>query len=167
MRTVTMKGEKLTLLGDDIKTGAKAPGFEVIANDLKDVSLDDYKGKVKVIASVPSLDTPVCDLEIKRFNDEAAKLAKDLVIMFISMDLPFAQKRFCGDNNIKKVKTFSDHRDADFGAKFGVLVKELRLLSRAVFVIDRDDNVIYTEYVPELTKHPDYDAALGAIKKAI
>ena len=164
---VTMKGSPLTLMGNGLKAGDRAEDFKVLSNDLREVALNGLKGKVKVIASVPSLDTPICDLEIKRFNDEAAKLSKDLLIVFISMDLPFAQKRFCHDNGIKKVKTFSDHRDADFGLKFGVLIKELRLLSRAVFILDRDNTVKYAEYVSELGSHPDYDKVLSELKKVL
>ena len=166
-KAVTVKGNPMTLVGDALKVGQKAPGFTASDADLKPVSSLDLKGKIKLIASVPSLDTPICDLEIKRFNDEAAKLSKDLVILFISMDLPFAQKRFCHDNDIKKVKTLSDHKAADFGVKFGVLIKELRLLSRAIFILDKEDKVAYAEYVPELASHPDYDKALGALKKVL
>jgi thiol peroxidase len=166
-KAVTIKGNPMTLVGQEVKTGQSAPEFNAVNSDLKDVSLSTFKGKVKLIASVPSLDTPICDLEIKRFNDEAAKLSKDLIILFVSTDLPFAQKRFCSDNKIKKVKTLSDHKDADFGEKFGVLIKELRLLSRAIFVLDRDDKVTYVEYVPELSSHPSYEAALDALKKVV
>ena len=127
---VTAKGDPLTLLGEEIKTGQDAPDFKVLDADLKEAGLDNYKYKIKFIASVPSLDTPVCDLQIKRFNDEAANISKDISIIFISMDLPFAQKRFCQEYSIKKVKTYSDHRDADFGLKYGVLIKELRLLEK-------------------------------------
>lgn len=164
---ITMKGSSLMLLGGEIKTGQEAKNFKALDQGLKEVSLDSFKGKIKLIASVPSLDTPVCDTEIKRFNDEATKLSKDLVIIFISMDLPFAQKRFCQMNSINKVKTLSDHRDADFGMKYGVLIKELRLLARALFIIDRSDIIRYVQLVPELSSPPDYDAALKALKKVI
>lgn len=160
---VTVKGKPLTLIGDEMKAGQKAPVFAVLDHDLNPVDSSKFTGKVRVIASVPSLDTPICDLEIKRFNDEVASLG-DTVVIFVSMDLPFAQKRFCGEFDIKKVKTFSDHKDADFGQKYGVLIKELRLLARAIFIIDSKDTVRYVEYVKELTSHPDYDAALKAIK---
>jgi len=163
----TVKGNPVTLLNQEIKIGQEAPDFKVLGPDLNEVILEKFKNKIKLIASVPSLDTPVCDLEIKRFNDEAAKLSKDLVIIFISMDLPFAQKRFCQAYDIKKVKTFSDHKDGDFGKKYGVLIKELRLLSRAIFILDKDDKVRYAEYVKELTSHPDYESALSALKKLI
>ena len=164
---VTVKGNPVTLVGEDIKTGQKAQDFKALNTALEEVRLSSFKDKIKLIASVPSLDTPVCDLEIKRFNDEAAKLSKDLVIIFISMDLPFAQKRFCQANDIKIVKTLSDHRDADFGRKFGVLIKELRLLARAIFILDKDDVIKYIQVVPELSSPPDYDAALLALKNII
>jgi len=162
-----MKGNPVTLLGEEAKLGQKAQDFKALNTNMEEVLLSSFKNKIKLIASVPSLDTPVCDLEIKRFNDEALKLSKDLVIIFISMDLPFAQKRFCQANNIKIVKTVSDYRDADFGQKFGVLIKELRLLARAIFILDKDDIVKYIQVVPELSSHPDYDAALLALKNII
>jgi len=163
--TVKVKGNPVTLIGEETKTGQKAVDFNVLNTDLGEVLFSSFKNKIKLIASVPSLDTPVCDLEIKRFNDEASRLSKDLVIMFISMDLPFAQKRFCQANEIKIVKTFSDHRYADFGQKFGVLIKELRLLARAIFIIDKNDIIKYIQIVPELTSSPDYDQALSALKR--
>ena len=164
---VKVKGSPVTLIGEEIKTGQSARDFKVLNTNMEEVTLSGFKNKIKLIASVPSLDTPVCDLEIKRFNDEAAKLSKDLVIIFISMDLPFAQKRFCQANDIKIVKTLSDHRDADFGRKFGVLIKELRLLARAIFILDKDDVIKYIQVVPELSSPPDYDAALLALKNII
>ena len=164
---VTLKGSPVTLIGDEVLAGQKANDFKVLDNELKEKVLSDFKGKIKLIASVPSLDTPVCDTEIKRFNDEASKLSKDLAIIFISMDLPFAQKRFCQEFEINKIKTLSDHRDASFGTNYGVLIKELRLLARAVFLIDKDDNVTYVEYVKEVAMPPNYDAALGALKNII
>ena len=164
---VTLQGNPVTLLGGQIKVGDKTPGFTVLNQSLEAVSSEEFAGKIRVIAAVPSLDTPICDSSIKRFNDEAAGLSKDVVILFISMDLPFAQKRFCQDNDIKKVKTLSDHKDADFGEKFGVLIKELRLLARAIFVVDKDDIVQYVEYVKEIAMPPDYAAALNAIKELI
>ncbi|MFA6078796.1 MAG: thiol peroxidase [Candidatus Omnitrophota bacterium] len=161
---VTLKGNPVTLVGDEVKTGQKAKDFIVLDHDLKEKRLSDFKGKIKLIASVPSLDTPVCDSEIKRFNDEASKVSKDLVIIFISMDLPFAQKRFCQEFEINKIKTFSDHKDADFGTNYGVLIKELRLLARAIFLLDKEDNVKYVEYVKEVSMPPNYDAAINAIR---
>jgi thiol peroxidase len=164
---VTMKGNPLTLLGEEVKAGQKARDFKALDSNLKEKSLADFKGKIKLIASVPSLDTPVCDSEIKRFNDEASKLSKELAIIFISMDLPFAQKRFCQEFDINKVKTLSDHREGDFGIKYGVLIKELRLLARAIFIIDRDDNIKYVEYVKEAGSPPDYNGALKALEAII
>lgn len=161
---VTLKGNPVTLIGDEVKAGQKAPEFRALDSELKEVTLAIFKNKIKIIAAVPSLDTPVCDLQIKRFNDEAAGLSKEIAIIFISMDLPFAQKRFCQAYDIKKVKTLSDHRDADFGVKYGVLIKELRLLARAIFLIDKDDTVRYVEYVKEIGMPPDYEAALKAVK---
>lgn len=164
---VTVKGNPVTLSGEEVKTGQKAQDFKALNTGLEEVVLSGFKNKIKLIASVPSLDTPVCDLEIKRFNDEAAKLSKDLAIIFISMDLPFAQKRFCQANEIKAVKTLSDHRDADFGLKFGVLIKEMRLLARAIFILDKDDIIRYVQIVPELSSPPDYDRALEALKSVV
>ena len=164
---VKVKGSPVTLIGEEIKIGQNAQDFKVLNTNLEEVRLSSFKNKIKLIASVPSLDTPVCDLEIKRFNDEAAKLSKDLVIIFISMDLPFAQKRFCQANDIKIVKTLSDHRDADFGQKFGVLIKELRLLARAIFILDKADVIRYVQIVPELSSPPDYERALEALKAVV
>ena len=161
---VTVEGNPLTLIGEELKVGQKAPEFRVLDGDLNEVVSDKFKGKIKLIASVPSLDTPICDLQIKRFNDEASQVSKDVVIIFVSADLPFAQKRFCKAYDIKKVKTLSDYRDGDFGEKYGVLIKELKLLSRAIFIVDKEDNIRYVEYVNELTQHPDYDSALEALK---
>ncbi|NQS90075.1 thiol peroxidase [Patescibacteria group bacterium] len=161
---VTLNDEAVTLIGNEIKIDEQVPDFRVLDKDLKEVSLENFKGKTKLIATVPSLDTPVCDLEIKRFNDEAAKTSKDLIIIFISMDLPFAQKRFCQEYNIKKVKTFSDYKEADFGQNYGVLIKELRLLARAIFIVDKDNILKYAEYVNEITSPPNYEAALKALE---
>lgn len=164
---VTLKGNPVTLVGEEAKVGQKAPNFKVVDQNMAEKTLDDFKGKIKLIASVPSLDTPVCDTEIKRFNDEASKLSKELAIIFISMDLPFAQKRFCQEFDINKVKTLSDHRDASFGVSFGVLIKELRLLARAIFILDKTDTIRYVEYVKEVGMPPDYNAALAALKKVL
>ena len=163
---VTFQGNPLTLLGEEIRVGQKAPGFTVLDSGLQEVSLESFVGKVKLIASVPSLDTPVCDIEIKRFNEEAAKISEEVVVLFISMDLPFAQQRFCQSFDITRVKTLSDHRTADFGTKYGVLIKELRLLSRAIFIIDKGDMISYVEYVKEIADQPDYDRALESLKKS-
>lgn len=164
---VTIKGNPLTLVGDPVAVDSKAPSFKILSHDLEEKTLADFKGKVKLIASVPSLDTPVCDTEIKRFNDEASKVSKDVVIIFVSMDLPFAQKRFCQEFDIDNVKTLSDHRDASFGTGYGVLIKELRLLARAIFIVDKTDTVRYVQLVKELSSPPDYDAALAALKAVV
>ncbi|MBU1894991.1 MAG: thiol peroxidase, partial [Candidatus Omnitrophica bacterium] len=160
----TINGDSLTLVGEEIKIGQYAPRFIVRDANLSEKGLENFKDKIKLIASVPSLDTPVCDLQIKRFNDEAVSMSKDIQIIFISMDLPFAQKRFCQTYNIKNVKVFSDHKDANFGINYGVLIKELRLLSRAVFIIDMNDVVRYSQYVKEVSLPPDYADVLKALK---
>jgi thiol peroxidase len=162
---VTMKGDPLTLLGEEVKAGDKAPDFTVLDNDLQPVTLSDFKGKVLVLCAVPSLDTSVCDMEIKRFNEEAKKLDPTVAILAISMDLPFAQKRWCGASDVKKVQTASDHRDASFGEAYGVLIKELRLLARSVFVVDKEGVVQHAQIVPEVVNEPDYDAALEVVGK--
>ena len=163
-RTITMKGNPLTLVGNEVIVGQPAPDFEVIANDMSSVKLSSFKGKVCIICSVPSLDTSVCDMETRRFNEEAGKLGSDVVVLTISMDLPFAQKRWCGAVGINNVQTLSDHREASFGKGYGVLIKELRLLARAVFVLDRDGIIRYIQIVNELTNEPDYEAVLDAAK---
>ena len=162
---VTMKGQSLTLLGDEVKEGQKAPDFEVVAEDLSTVSLSSFSGKSCIISSVPSLDTPTCDIQTRRFNEEAEKLGEDVVVLTISMDLPFAQKRWCGAAGVKNVKTLSDHRDASFGTAFGILIKQLRLLARAVFVVDKQSVLRYIQIVPELTNEPDYEDVLNAVKE--
>ena len=163
---ITFKGNSLTLIGPEIKVGDKAPNFVVIAKDLSPVTLESSRGKARLISVVPSLDTPVCDQQTRRFNEEAAELPGNLEILTISMDLPFAQNRFCSTAGIDKVKTGSDHREASFGQAYGVLIKELRLLSRSIFVIDKDDTVRHVEIVKEVTTHPNYEAALEAARKA-
>ena len=162
---ITMKGNPLTLTGDELKVGDAAPDFEVLDNDLLPVKLSSFRGKVCIISSVPSLDTPVCDMETRRFNEEAGKLGPDVVILIISMDLPFAQKRWCGAAGVDRVTTLSDHRYAAFGEAYGVLIKELRLLARAVFVVDREGSIQYIQLVKELTEEPDYEPALVAVRK--
>jgi thioredoxin-dependent peroxiredoxin len=164
---VTFQGNPLTLLGKEVKAGDKAPAFQALDNGLSPVGLDAYQGKVVIISSVPSLDTPVCDLETRRFNEEAANLGKDIVILTVSMDLPFAQARWCGAAGVKHLTTLSDHKDAGFGTAYGLLIKELRLLARAVLVVDRKGEVRYVELVKEITHEPDYDAALNAAKACL
>ena len=161
---ITMKGQPLTLLGKEVKVGEPAPDFEALNNDLSPVKLSSFRGKVCIISSVPSLDTPVCDTMTRRFNQEAVNLGDDVVVLTISMDLPFAQTRWCGAADVKNVQTLSDHRDASFGNAFGVLIKELRLLARAIFVVDEEGIVRYVQIVNELTNEPDYEAVLQAVK---
>jgi thiol peroxidase len=163
-RTVTMKGKPLTLLGKELKVGDAAPDFEVVANDMSPVKLSSFKGKVCIICSVPSLDTSVCDIETRRFNEEAGKLGSDVTVLTISMDLPFAQKRWCGAAGVKNVQTLSDHRASSFGNAYGVLIKELRLLARAVFVVDKNGTIRYIQIVNEVASEPNYEAVLEAIK---
>ena len=162
---VTMKGNPITLVGPEIRVGDRAPNFEVVAGDLSQVTLGRSQGKVRLISVVPSLDTPVCDQQTRRFNEEAAKLPGNVAVLTISMDLPFAQKRFCSTAGITKVQTLSDHRAASFGQAYGTLIKELRLLARAIFVVDSSGTVRHVEYVKEVTSHPNYDAALEAVRK--
>lgn len=162
---VTMKGNPLTLVGSKIQVGDKAPDTVLLNNDLEPVNLSDYRNQICVISSVPSLDTPVCDMETQRFNQEAESLGQDVKIFTVSMDLPFAQKRWCGAAGVDHVVTLSDHRDAAFGKAYGVLIKELRLLARAVFIIDREGVIRYIQLVKELTQEPDYDAVLSALKE--
>jgi thiol peroxidase len=162
---ITMKGNPLTLIGRLPEVGQSAPDFEVLDNNLTPVKLSSFKGKICIIASVPSLDTPICDIETRRFNTEAANLSADVVILTISMDLPFAQKRWCGAAGIDKVITLSDHRNAEFGAAFGTIIKELRLLARAVFVVDKNGIVKLVQLVKEVAQEPDYAAVLAAVKQ--
>jgi thiol peroxidase len=165
---VTMSGKPVTLLGHALKVGDKAADFTVVANDLSTVRFSKIsKGKVTLISVVPSLDTPVCDLQTTRFNEEASKLGSDLEVITISMDLPFAQKRWCVTRGIDKIHVFSDHRDASFGISYGVLMKEPRLLARSIFVVDKKGTIRYRELVKEVTNHPNYDAALAAVKELL
>jgi|SRR5579875_3572972 len=163
---VTMRGNPVTLLGPEIKAGQQAPGFSAVGKGLAPLNLGQFKGKVKIICSVPSLDTPVCDAETRRFNEEASKLPADVQILTISMDLPFAQARWCGAAGVDKVTTASDYKTREFGEKYGTLMKETGLLCRAVFVVDKNDRVVYSEYVGEVANHPNYEAALEAARKA-
>ena len=164
---ITFKGNPMTLVGNEVKVGQKAPDFKLTANDLSEVTLKSSAGKVRVVSVVPSVDTPVCDLQTKRFNDEASKLGDKAAIITVSLDLPFAQKRWCGAASATKVQLLSDYKDHSFGVAYGTRIKELGLLTRAVFVIDSNDQVQYVEYVKEVTEHPNYDAAIAAAKKFI
>ncbi len=160
---ITFQGNPMTLVGTINRIGMPAPDFTVVKNDLTPAKLSDYLGKKVLISVVPSLDTGVCDLQTKRFNTEASNLP-NVQILTISMDLPFAQARWCGAAGVKNLVTLSDYRDADFGLKYGLLIKELRLLTRAVLAVDETGKLIYQEIVPEVTNHPNYEAALAAVK---
>ncbi len=164
---ITMKGKPLTLVGPELRVGDSAPDFVVVANDLSDFRFAALQGQVCVLASVPSLDTPVCDLETRRFNDEAAGLGAGVKLLTISMDLPFAQKRWCGAAGVANLQTYSDHREASFGMAYGVLIKELRLLARAVFVVDRGGKLQHVQLVPELASEPDYEAVLQTVRRLL
>jgi len=166
-RTVTMKGKPLALAGAALEAGDRMPDVTLTGNDLAPVALASLKGRVLVLSSVPSLDTPVCAIETRRFNQEAAALGDGVRIVTVSMDLPFAQKRWCGAEGIDRVLTLSDHRDAAFGRAFGVLLADLRLLARCVWVVDREGVVRYVQLVPEIASEPDYAAVLAAAKKLL
>lgn len=161
---VTFKGNPLTLIGPELKAGDKAPEFKALAKDLSEVSLASTKGKTRLISVVPSLDTPVCEMQTKRFNEEASKFPSQIAVLAVSVDLPFAQNRFCSAAKAEKIQCLSDHREVSFGKAYGVLIKELRLLARAVFIVGPDDKIQYAEYVKEVTQHPDYEKALQALK---
>ena len=159
----TLKGNPLTLVGPELKAGDKAPDFACVDTALQTVDLAKTGARVRIFSVVPSLDTPVCDAQTKRFNDEAAKLST-VDIYTISMDLPFAQKRWCGAFGVDNVRMLSDHRDASFGSSYGTLIKELRIESRAIFVVDGAGQVRYAEYVKEVADHPNYDNVLNVVK---
>lgn len=162
-----MKGNPVTLVGNILKIGDNVSDFTVLTSGLAPKRLADFEGKVKLISVTPSLDTPVCDAQLHWFNEEAAKQPGDVVVINVSMDLPFAIKRFCATEDIDRVETLSDHRDASFGNAFGVLMKELRLLARSLFVVDRENVVRYIQIVPEQTEEPNYEEALEALKKVL
>ena len=165
-RQVTkMGGNPVTLVGPELKVGDTAPGFTVLDNGLEPKSLKDFQGRIKIISVVPSLDTKVCDMQTRRFNEIAAGFSDDIVVLTISMDLPFAQERWCGAAGVDRVVTLSDHRDASFGESYGLLIKELRLLNRAVLIIDAEDILRYIQVVEENHELPDYDSALEALKE--
>lgn len=163
---ITFKGNPMTLVGSEVKPGDNAPDFRLTANDMSDKTLADYKGKKVVLNVVPSLDTPVCDLQTRRFNQEAAKLGPDTLILTVSKDLPFAQKRWCAAAGAQNVVTLSDYKHQNFGQQYGLLIKELGLLARAVLVIDQQGKVKYVQLVKEVATEPNYDQALAQIKAA-
>jgi len=160
-----MRGNPLTLIGPELKAGDAAPDFHTVDVGLKPVTLKDTGSHVRIISVIPSLDTPVCDAQTKRFNEEAAKMS-NVDIITVSMDLPFAQKRWCGAFGVDKVKMLSDHVDGSFGSSYGTLIKELRIESRAIFVVDPENKIRHAEYVKEVADHPDYEAALSAARSA-
>ncbi|MBK9167485.1 MAG: thiol peroxidase [Bryobacterales bacterium] len=162
---ISMKGNPLTLLGPELKPGDPTPDFSVVDGSLAGVNLEGTGNNVRIFSVVPSLDTPVCDLQTKKFN-EAANSLPGVDILTVSMDLPFAQKRWCGAFGVDRVKMLSDHRDGSFGLAFGTLIKDLRIECRAIFVVDQNNVVRHVEYVKEVAEHPDYDAALAAAKAA-
>ncbi len=164
---ITFKGNPFTLLGPELKVGDKAPDFTVVDNGLAPVTLASHTGKIRIISAVPSLDTPVCDTETRRFNQEAASLPENVVVLTVSMDLPFAQKRWCGAAGIDRVTTLSDYQERSFAGAYGVLIKELKLLARAVFIVDARDTIRYIQIVPEVTSEPDYAAVLAAVKSLL
>jgi|ERR1019366_2564174 thiol peroxidase len=161
----TLKGNPLTLVGPELKAGDAAPDFNVVDVGLKAVTLKDTGSRVRIVSVIPSLDTPVCDAQTKRFNEEAANLP-DVDMITVSMDLPFAQKRWCGAFAVDKVKMLSDHKDGSFGSNYGTLIKELRIESRAIFVLGADNRIRYVEYVKEVADFPNYDTALAAARSA-
>jgi len=163
---VTFKGNPLTLVGPEVQVGSAAPDFKVIDGGLAEVTLKSSAGKVRLISVVPSLDTPVCDTQTRKFNEAAAKLPGKVAVLTVSLDLPFAQKRFCSTAGIEKIQVLSDHRAKSFGENYGVLIKELQLLARAIFVVGADDKVKYVQVVKEVTDQPDYDKALNAATTA-
>lgn len=164
---ITLEGEPVTLIGNRVQAGQPAPDFIAIGQDLSPVPFSSFRGKPCVISSVVSLDTSVCDAQTRRFNQEATALGDDVEVITISMDLPFAQERWCGAQGVDRVTVLSDHRDASFGVGYGVLIKDLRLLARAIFVVDREGNTCYKQLVQEITDEPDYDEALGAVRRLI
>lgn len=166
-RTVTMKGNPLKLTGNVLKIGEAAPDFTAVGLDLQPKRLSDFAGKVRILSAVSSLDTGICDTETRKFNEIAAGLGDDIAIITLSVDLPFAQKRWCGAAGVDKVTLLSDHREVDFGKKYGVLVKDLRILARSLFVVDKDGVLRYVQLVPEIGQEPNYDEVVAAAKKLV
>jgi thiol peroxidase len=161
---ITFKGGPLTLVGPELKVGQKAPDAVLTANDLSAVQISSFAGKIVVLSCVPSLDTPVCDIQTRKFNEKAGQMGGEVVVLTVSMDLPFAQKRWCGAAGVECVKTLSDYKGAQFASAYGLLIKELHLVARAVIVLDKQQVIRYIQIVPEVTTEPDYDAVLQAVK---
>lgn len=166
-RIVHFKGSPLTLVGSPVKQGAAAPSFKVISQDLKEVTLADFKGKIKILTSFPSLDTPVCDMQVREFNKKASDISTDVAIIGISKDLPFAQARFCQDHDIKNISVLSDYKTSSFGINYGLLIKEWNLLARSVIIVDKNDIVRYVQIVDELTMPPNYNDVLNNLKDVL
>jgi thiol peroxidase len=166
-RTVTFKGARLNLIGKRLKEGRRAPDFKLISQDLKEITLSDFDGKIKVINFFPSLDTPVCDLQVKEFNKKAAGLSPDVVVIGISKDLPFAQARFCSVNEIKNEIVLSDYRFSSFGLNYGVLIKELNLLARGSLIIDQNRKLRYIQLVDEITHSVDFDTVFNKLQEVL
>lgn len=167
MAKAAFKGNPITLIGNEVKVGDSAPDFKANKTLVEEVSLENYSGKVKLISVVPSLDTGVCDAQTRRFNEEASKLGDNVVILTVSVDLPFAQSRWCGAAGVDKVVTLSDYKNRSFGEAYGVYIKEFGLLMRSIFVVDANNKVAYVEYLGEMTEHPNYEAAIEAVKKLV
>jgi thiol peroxidase len=165
--SVTFKGSPQTLLGPELGKGDRAPDFVLVGNDLKDLDSASFAGRVLVLSVVPSVDTSVCATQTRTFNRAAVGLSDDVVVLSVSMDLPFALARFCGAEGIERVITASDYKYRSFGEAYGVYINELGLLARAVFVVDREGQIVHAQYVPEITQEPDYDAALAAVKESL
>ncbi|MCC3376371.1 thiol peroxidase [Cohnella sp. REN36] len=163
----TFKGNPITLIGPELKSGDQAPDFQLNKNLLETVSLKDYAGKVKLISVVPSIDTGVCDAQTRRFNEEASKLGDGVVVLTVSADLPFAQARWCGAAGVDRVVMLSDYKDNNFGKAYGVLIKEFGLDLRSIFVVDANDKITYVEVLKEMTEHPDYEAAVAAVRQLV
>jgi len=166
-KSVTMNGDELTLLGDGVDVGDMMPDCELTGKDLQPVKLSSFSGKICVISCMPSLDTSVCDIMTRRFSEEVTSLGEDVVLLAVTMDLPFAQDRWCIAADVKNVYMLSDHRNCSFGEGFGVLIKDIRLLARAVFIVNTEGKICYTQVVPELTNEPDYDEVLKATKELL
>ncbi len=166
-REITLNGNKFSLSGAELNAGLKAPDFTLAANDLSDVSLKDFKGRVVVLSMVPSLDTPTCSIETARFNKEAGKLGDKVKILTVSKDLPFAQARWCAAQGVKNLQTLSDYKNTSFSQDYGLLIKGLYLLTRAVFVIDGEGVIRYVQFVKEVSNEPDYKAVLDAVNELI
>lgn len=167
MANITFKGNPVTLVGDKVSVNQKAPDFTLVDKELTEKKLSDFKGKIKILSIFPSIDTSTCATQVRTFNKKATELAEDVVVICISKDLPFAQSKFCAAEGIDRVVMLSDYKENNFGAKYGFLVKELGLLTRGIVVVDKNDNIVYIEYVPEIADEPNYDKAIGVVNDVI